>query len=211
MKKIIILCLAAAAITAHANEYIRHKLVSNGQAESFRMIAEIPQDFNLKPLENSNVRFIADKDAIRFIVTMIDNDLISEATKDQARHYQQGDALQIFIKPANDCTLWEFSIASNGKKGVFIHSGAGAMFYDFTKCGPEFSVKHSFSKGLWTAEITIPYSVFKEKGFDFTKNAWHFSVVRHNVSRNLPNREISSYPQGVKNASDPRFFGELVF
>ena len=214
MKKTIITAITCAVYCfgAAAVEFIRPQLVCGSDGEFFRTVASTPDLFNRKPIESTLVKASYDKNNLYLTFDMDDDDTLTEATKNQTQLRSVGDALQLFLKSEKETWLWEFQLSPNGKKSCFFHYGAGRMFYpDADSSFPDFKVVNKLEKGKWIASVTIPLSIFREKGFKFTKDEkWTFMFVRHNFSRFHNERDTSSYPQAVHRSSDPRFFGELV-
>ena len=214
MKKLLLTAfLTVTAVAAQADDnLIRHPLAAGGEAGEFRIIAKKPEHFNRKPSECASVKFDHDKNNLYFTVLMDDNDVISEALKDQDMLRNFGDCIQIFIKSETETFVWEFQIAPNGKKTCFFHPGPGRMLYPQPNFkAPEFSVKNSFYKGKWEMTVKLPLSIFKAKGFKFTKEEkWTAVIVRYNYSRLHTEREVSSYPQTLANTANPDFYAELI-
>lgn len=212
MKKSIVAVCAVAMLSVSAAEFVRPQLFCGKDAENFRKIARLPEDFNRKPIENTTVKATCDKNNLYLEFTMDDDDTLTEAEKNQTQLRAQGDALQLFFKSEKETFLWEFQLSPNGKKSCFFHYGAGRMFYpEAGSAFPDFKVVNKLAKGKWNVEVTIPLSIFREKGFKFTNDEkWTFMFVRHNYSRFHNERDTSSYPQGIPGTSNPEFFGELV-
>ena len=214
MKRIIISAafLIIAANSAIALEIIRPKLFCGGETQYFRKEAGCPDDFNRKPIEATAVTADCDKDNLYLTFDMEDDDTFNSAKLDQDNLGRSGDALQIFLKSEKETYLWEFIVSCNGKKSCFFHMGAGRMFYpeagsDF----PAFNVENTLTAGKWIAKVTIPLSIFREKGFKFTNDEkWTFMLVRTNYSRFHSSRSGSCYPQSGSRTTDPAYFGELV-
>jgi hypothetical protein len=212
MKKSIVAVCAVAMLGVSAAEFVRPQLFCGKGAENFRKLAKLPEDFNRKPIESTAVKASYDKDNLYLEFVMEDDDTLTEAEKNQTQLRSQGDALQLFFKSEKDTFLWEFQLSPNGKKSCFFHYGAGRMFYpEAGSAFPDFKVVNKLAKGKWDVNVTIPLSIFREKGFKFSKDEkWTFMFVRHNYSRFHNERDTSSYPQGIPGTSSPEFFGELV-
>ncbi|MBO7328273.1 MAG: hypothetical protein J6W00_05815 [Lentisphaeria bacterium] len=212
MKKSIVAICTVAMLGVSASEFIRPQLVCGKGSENFRKVAKLPEDFNRKPIESTSVKASYDKDNLYLEFIMDDDDTLTEAEKNQTQLRSAGDSLQLFFKSEKETWLWEFQLSPNGKKSCFFHYGAGRMFYpEADSKFPDFKVVNKLAKGKWNVNVTIPLSIFREKGFKFTKDEkWTFMFVRHNFSRFHNERDTSSYPQAVHGASNPQFFGELV-
>ncbi len=214
MKKSLILTFVsvAAMLAAGEQEFIRQELACGGAVQHFRINAGKPEDFNRKPAEAACVQADNDQDFLYLTVTMKDNDLINEATKDQLPLRNFGDAVQIFLKSEKDTYIWEFQTDPAGRKSCFFHYGPGRIFYPEAGTPfPDFSVKNLTGNGEWQTRIAIPLSIFREKGFKFTNDEkWTIMIVRHNFSRFHDAKESSSYPQVVGNMYNPAHFGRLI-
>ncbi|MBE6356458.1 MAG: hypothetical protein E7058_05015 [Lentisphaerae bacterium] len=202
---------AAAALSAADNGLIRNKLVA-GETEEFRLVANKPELFNRRPLDGSKVKMDCDKNNLYLKLEMVDGDIISEAKENQSPLNRLGDAVRVFLKPADKTDMWEIVFAPNNLKSCFYHLGPGAMFYpEPGSAFPEFTVKNSIKNGVWSADVTIPLSIFRAKGFKFDKSEkWHIMIVRRNFSRLHSLPEESSYPQAIGNVAFPDYFAELI-
>lgn len=214
MKKNLILTalFTIAALSAAAAEFVRPQLVCGKDAQFFRMAAKEAIHFNRKPIESTSVKADCDKNNLYLTLSMVDDDTLTEATDNQTQLRSFGDAIQIFLKAEKETYLWEFQLSPNGKKSCFFHYGAGRMFYPEPGTAfPDFTVANTLKNGKWDVKVTIPLSIFRNKGLKFTADEkWTFMIVRHNYSRFHNERETSSYPQAIHGASNPEFFGELV-
>lgn len=202
---------AAATLCAADNGLIRNKLVA-GETEEFRIVANKPELFNRRPLDGTTVKINCDKNNLYLKFEMVDGDIISEAKENQSSLSNFGDAVRIFLKSADKPELWEIVFSPKDLKSCFFHLGAGAMFYPAPGSAfPDFTVKNSVKNGVWKADVTIPLSIFREKGFKFDKSEkWHIMIVRRNFSRLHTQPEVSSYPQAIGNVADPNYYAELV-
>ncbi|MBR2625544.1 MAG: hypothetical protein IKD23_03995 [Lentisphaeria bacterium] len=214
MKKIIVSTIFAAVLanSAAALEIIRPQLVCGGEAQYFRKEAGCPDDFNRKPIEATAVTADCDRDNLYLTFDMEDDDTFNSAKLDQDNLRRFGDTLQIFLKSEKETYLWEFMVSCNGKKSCFFHMGAGRMFYpEAGSAFPEFSVENRLTAGRWLAKVTIPLSIFREKGFKFTNDEkWTFMLIRTNDSRFHSSRSSSCFPQSGSRTTNPAYFGELV-
>lgn len=215
MKNSITIIFAATlmAFALQAAEYIRPTLISGKDSVYFRIKPQKTEDFNCMPREKASVKFNTDKNNLYFYFDLTDDDVICEATSNQSRLQSFGDALQIFLKADQETFLWEFMIAPNGKKSCFFHPGAGMMFYpEVNSEFPDFPVENIIADGKWQAKVSIPKTIFKEKGIKFDQATWNFMLVRYNFSRyQNTSRETSCYPQTGGSVSNPDFFGKLRF
>jgi hypothetical protein len=214
MKKSLIFTMISAAMALYAgeSEFIRQELVCGGAAQQFRLNASKPEHFNRKPIEASCVQADNDQNNLYLTITMKDNDIMGEAEKNQSSLGSFGDAVQIFLKSEKETFFWEFQADPFGKKSCFFHPGAGRIFYPEAGSEfPDFTVENTRADGEWKIKITIPLSIFREKGFKFTNDEnWTFMIVRHNFSRFNDAKEASSYPQAVGRIYNPDRFGKLI-
>ena len=204
-------CCAALLATAAERQIIRTK-IQPGKKYSFLRIAKLPDDFNALPSEGAKASFKRDAQNLYISVNMVDADPVSESTADQTILQKTGDALQIFIKPAHDSRLWEVLADCNGKKSCFFHWGAGRMFYPGADAAPPVKIAAKSTKTAtgWQCDITFPIAeVAKAQKFP-ADTVWTIMIVRFNYGKNLPTREISCFPQVVRNESDPVRFGVIM-
>ena len=207
-----LLSVCAAAVTAHAvpGEIVRQDIAEN-TAYPFMVVAQFPQDYNKLAVEAAAVSYRQQGGELNITVDMSDGDVVSEAVADQTVLNKFGDAVQIFIKPADRTMLWEIQAAPGNRKSCFFHWGAGRMFYPAaTETAPfDAKVKTVKTAAGWKAEISFPLAeIAKQHQLD-PKGAWTVMAVRHHYGRNLSRRDSSAFPQAVKTVSDPRRFGKL--
>ena len=207
--------LAAAAAgtlyTAHADRIVPAE-IANESPCPLVIIANQPSDLNVLPQEPAVAVFAKDEKNIRVVVDMTDSDVLSESASDQTLLHKTGDAVQIFISPENDTRLWELMLDAANRKSCFFHWGPGRMFYPAATEKPPVNISAVAVKTAtgWKADVTFPAAEVAARQKLPADTCWRIMVVRYNYGRDLPRRELSCYPQAVRNTSDPTRFGRLT-
>ena len=86
------------------------------------------------------------------------------------------------------------------------------MFYPGADAAPPVKIAAKSTKTAtgWQCDITFPIAeVAKAQKFP-ADTVWTIMIVRFNYGKNLPTREISCFPQVVRNESDPVRFGVIM-
>ena len=201
---------AAAAILSLGAEYVRTEILLD---KEYPFLARVDNDlyyYNRLPQERGTVKFSKNANGLVISAKLKDSDVVAESSADQGSLNKTGDALQIFLKPENNTFVWEIFVDSNNHKSSFFHWSLGRMFYD--KAGnPVVDVKTSKGDGFWNAEVVFPVSEARKYGLSFSgKDQWTVMVIRTNYSKYLNKKELSSYPQVIKDFSNPIYFGRLI-
>lgn len=156
-------------------------------------------------LEGGTVRLLWDDIYLYLGVTLTDSDVVQEDDRDQQHHYQTGDVLELFLKPADRSYYWEFYVTPNGRKTAFFYPGRGRLGLpsglDYhsdlavaTQIDGTLNNWRERDKG-WTAEMRVPLDELTRQGIEFGPGAsWQVLIGRYNYSAYLPNRELSMFP-----------------
>lgn len=208
-----LIVFAAAAMLSLGAEHVRTEILAGKEYPFFARVDNDLYYFNRLPQERGTVKFTKKADALCITTAFKDSDVVAESTADQTMLNKTGDAIQIFLKPENETFVWEIFVDPNNHKSCFFHWGLGRMFYTSSDKAekPAVSVKTAKGDGFWNAEILFPFSEVRKYGLNFSdKEEWTVMVVRTNYSKHLAKKELSSYPQAVKDFANPIFFGRLV-
>ena len=157
--------------------------------------------------ESGRVQVAWDESALYLAVHFEDSDVVAEGEKDQLHHYQMGDVVELFLRPADSTWYWEKYATPHGRKTEFFFPGRGSL--PLPSCFAEDQRRnmrvaatvdgslndwHDRDRG-WTAEIAVPVEDLAELGDRFGPGSkWHLLVARYNYSRYLDHRELSSAP-----------------
>ena len=75
--------------------------------------------------ENGTVKFLWNENYLFVMADMEDSDIVQENDKDNQHHYNTGDVLEIFIRPAGQHCYWEIYATPNNHKTVFFYPSGG--------------------------------------------------------------------------------------
>ena len=214
-------------LTLSGTEIIQTKLhISDKNSDippqSYPLIrrAEAITDLKVLPVERGNFTMQMDDKNLYLTFILNDSDMINEAVKIQDTMHRFGDAIQLIVKPSADTFFWEFSIAPTGLWCCYFYNGPGSMvskkiidIKPVIKVTPQGSVNKICDRdSLWKVEAVVPLTAFTYGKYKFDKKTeWDALIVRHNFSRYLSIKEISSFPQTTKNTYNFDRAARLVF
>ncbi len=186
-----------------------------------RVKVEWIHEFNRLPREKAAFRCYMDKENFYVETFLIDKDIICEAPSPaMPKLYNVSDTVQIILKSDKHTALWEFNVTASGIANGFLYPGPGALFPELAE---KLAVKHEIKVDgtvnknddidrSWSVRTTIPLSMLRRFGLQFTGSEnWTMLVVRNNYGRFLAVRELSTFPQTLRETYDSARFGLLVF
>ena len=184
-----------------------------------RIRADFIEQFNCLPEEKAAFKCSMDDQNLYVEVFMEDKDVVCEAPNSSfPKLYNTSDAVQILLKSAKHTGVWEINVTSRNISNAFFYHGPGTIASGVAE---KFSVKSEVtvsgtvnnSKDIdksWSARITIPLTILRRNGLNFRASEnWTMMVVRNNYGRYISKREMSSFPQAVKNVYFTERFGSL--
>ncbi len=226
-------CAAAAIFSAAASEYLRPEVTIHPIGKEctkkcqafcpnvFRVQAWKIEDFNRLAVENAAMRCSMDDKNFYIELKMKDGDIVSEALDNKSsKLYNIADAVQILLNCDKYPNIWEINVTANNMSNCFFMPGGGAAL---PICSEKFSVKtevkldgslnnSSDTDKSWSVKVTIPLAELRRKNLRFTADEnWNILVFRNNFGSNLPARELSSFPQTLRNVYETARFARLVF
>lgn len=151
------------------------------------------------PEEGGVARIGATKAGLSVYTRFEDSDIFSTATADQQRMWTLGDVVEVFVKPGRDQdSYWEVHVTPNDfLMDLSIPSRAGMSSGEITWeeiIAPESGTVYqtNVEDGVWSAELTIPWSAFGLNGMPAKGTTWQFAVCRYNYNGGLENHVLSS-------------------
>ncbi len=156
------------------------------------------------PVEGGSVCFAWNKEGFYVAAELEDSFLISENRSDEQLHYEFGDLLELFMKPADDTYYWEmYATAFGNKSTLFFPRNRTGMDVDgFLHAHPfqglEVSVEKT-SKG-WNAQMWVPAEQLKALGMGWGSGSrWRVFCGRYNYdSAELKDPKLSMVPSASK-------------
>ncbi len=173
---------------------------------SFRLSALRDNKDSTEVQEPGDVRFAWDDTYFYIAASFKDSDIVAEGHRDQLHHYRLGDVCELFLKPDGQSWYWELFATPKSKKTCFWYPSRGRLGLPscFADSGSGLEVAAQLSGTLndwtdvdegWTAEVAVPIKELTSRGEKFGPGAtWHLCVGRYNYSKNLDNRELSTFP-----------------
>lgn len=155
--------------------------------------------------EKGYVRMLYSPSCLYVGVDLEDSDVVNTGKEDGTALYKMGDTVELFFKPLEETYYWElYGTPHELKSTLFYPSCSYVDMIGTEEYKADFQVKtfvdgkmndwKSVDKG-WKIEFKLPLRVFEEYGAKFASgNQWQFLVGRQNFSRNLPYKEISTFP-----------------
>ena len=227
------LCAAAALFSVSAAEFVRPEVIIRPADRKcgkdctplcgniLRAQAWKIEDLSRLPGEKAALRCYLDKENFYVEVFMQDSDILSEAHNNKnPKLCSVADGVQILLHSEKRTNIWEINVTANDMSNCFILPGGGAPIIGRAEA---FEVKREVklagtlndSKDIdksWSVKVTIPLSILRRKGLNFTKSEnWTIMVYRSNYGRYLADREQSCFPQVLRNVYDTTRVARLVF
>lgn len=168
----------------------------------------LPADREGELAGGGTVRLAWDNHYLYVAVNFEDSDIVAEGERDQLKHYEFGDLLELFLHPADQTWYWELYATPGGYKSSYWFPGRGRVGlpsgYDYD-CG--LKVAANCASGTlndwrdrdtyWTAEMAMPVNDLKSFGDSFgVETDWRILIARYDYSRynNSKGPEYSSSP-----------------
>src|SRR5690606_12915631 len=173
------------------------------------------------PLEPATARVLWDEQHLYLIVELTDRDVVQEDQRDQQHHYETGDVVELFLKPADADYYWEMYVTPNGRQTAFFFPGGGRRgLPSAMTVFPGLRVAATVDGTLndwrdtdrgWTGWMSVPLEPLTAHGHAFGPGVdWRILIARYNYGRHLPDVELSSYPRMPEaNWHDPANWARL--
>ena len=157
--------------------------------------------------QNAAIKYAYDKDYFYVAGKVMDEDIIQMDTVHQAQSYNNGDTIEIFLKPKNKPHYWEIYITPQNKRTSFFYLSPGAgvshsrnavHFIKDMKSAVQINGtlnKHDDRDKFWTFELAIPLKDLAVKGVPFDgAEPWLVLGARYNYDVNFRYFQLSTYP-----------------
>lgn len=177
-----------------------------------RAIPEIRRFFRNGVVEPGKVRLLWNDKYLYVGLELTDKDIIAESPSEQASLYVRGDAVEVFLKPADQTWYWELYVSPRGQKTSYFYPGRGLLGLPSTNspvpalkgmiatANFKGTLNNSWDKDKkWTAVIAIPLGELAMVGRKLDmKTPWLILVGRYNYGRYLAWCENSAFPRQPK-------------
>ena len=169
------------------------------------MLPKVKATRDKEPFEGAEVKYLYTNDTLYIGVKLQDTDVYQNGTEDQSHFYQQGDLVEVFLKPENASAYWEIYGTPNNLKTTFRFTARGCGRADWGELDPAFNcaatVQGTLNKsddkdGGWTIEMAFPFKMLEAFcGVPFAKGQkWTCLVARYNYNNSNTGYQNSSVP-----------------
>ncbi|MEZ6084132.1 MAG: carbohydrate-binding family 9-like protein [Phycisphaerae bacterium] len=157
-------------------------------------------------IEPGWVMFAYDDEYLYLAARLTDSDVVAEGDQDQMAHWQKGDVLEWFLKPADETWYWELYATPHSLKSSYWFPGGGRLGLPSSlKYECDLSVASKIDGTLnkwqdrdngWTTEMAIPWRDLSKHGEGVGPgSALRVLVGRYNYSRYLDGVQLTMFPQ----------------
>ena len=169
------------------------------------MLPKVKATRDKEPFEGAEVKYLYTNDTLYIGVKLQDTDVYQNGVEDQSHFYQQGDLVEVFLKPENASAYWEIYGTPNNLKTTFRFTARGCGRADWGELDPAFNcaatVQGTLNKsddkdGGWTIEMAFPFKMLEAFcGVPFAKGQkWTCLVARYNYNNSNTAAQNSSVP-----------------
>ena len=169
------------------------------------MLPKVKATRDNEPFEGAEVKYLYTNDTLYIGVKLQDTDVYQNGVEDQSHFYQQGDLVEVFLKPENASAYWEIYGTPNNLKTTFRFTARGCGRADWGELDPAFNcaatVQGTLNKsddkdGGWTIEMAFPFKMLEAFcGVPFAKGQkWTCLVARYNYNNSNTAAQNSSVP-----------------
>ena len=103
------------------------------------MLPKVKATRDKEPFEGAEVKYLYTNDTLYIGVKLQDTDVYQTGTEDQSHFYQQGDLVEVFLKPENASPYWEIYGTPNNLKTTFRFTARGCGRADWGEIDPAFN------------------------------------------------------------------------
>jgi hypothetical protein len=155
------------------------------------------------PLERGFFKVKYDSGFLYVLAVMDDADVVQTSRDDQARAFETGDVIEVFLKPEDKSAVWEICGTPWNKVTTLFYPWAGHSCREQQKFVAGVKVAAlareiadpEKDKAGWTVEMAIPGELIEQADETFAPDkGWRILLVRRNCGSNLPMRQVSSTP-----------------
>ena len=173
--------------------------------EAVQLLHKPNRPANDPPFEGGRVTLFQDGTALYVGATLTDSDIVQNDPRDQQRHYETGDVVEVFLKPEGETWYWEYYATPNGARTAMFHPGRGryqlrdALNYvsSFRSAVTVDGTLNDWRDrdSVWHVEFAIPLrELMRPDASGGVPEVWRIAIGRYNYSRYLPQMELSVYP-----------------
>ena len=171
------------------------------------------------------IKFAYDKDFLYVAGKVIDEDIIQMDKAHQTSSYNNGDTIEIFLKPKNKPYYWEIYVTPQNFRSSFFYLSPGVgivysrnMKYFIKDMRSAVQIngtlnKHDDRDKFWTFELAIPVKDLASKGVPFDGvEPWQVLPARYNYDTNFRYVQLSTYPPTpVAGNHLVEYYGDIEF
>ena len=175
--------------------------------------------------QDAAIKFAYDKDYFYIAGKIMDEDIIQMDTVHQTHSYNNGDTIEVFLKPKNKPYYWEIYITPQNTRTSFFYLSPGAGI-SYSRNTVHFikdmrsavQINGTLNKvedrdKFWTFELAIPVKDLAVKGVPFDGvEPWQVLPARYNYDTQLRYFQLSTYPPTpVAGNHLVEYYGDIQF
>ncbi len=152
------------------------------------------------PVEGAEVWFAWNKDGLYVGAALEDSFLVAQNRHDEELHFESGDVLELFAKPADDTYCWEMYATPFGNKTTlfFPREREGMVLDQFLHAHDfhDLQVAAAETATGWKAEMWVPVEQLQAFGASWGPGSeWNIFCGRYNYNNSeLADPELSMAP-----------------
>lgn len=185
--------------------------------------ARDPHSIRRLPREGGRVQYLYDDRCFYIRAEFSDSDLVNTARQSGGHLYQDGDLVEIFLKPLDRPYYWEiygtpnrlhtvFYYAEKGRKPCSVDlSGATVPLRIAVRLNGTLNQPEDVDRNC-TILLAVPLAELEKNGLRFAPgHAWLILAGRANYTRYQPHLEYSSHPQTCTDFHNSRYYARIVW
>ena len=159
---------------------------------------------DLTPFERGSFKVKYDAENLYVLADLDDADVVQTAKKDQSHFCGTGDAVAVFVKPADQSACWGLFVTPWGNTATFLYPWAGYSCSAPQQFVPGIRVAvlarevvdPEKDKAGWVVEMAIPKALLEQTGGVFAPDKeWKILLCRCNYGKTLPSGQLSTTPK----------------
>ncbi|NMA41839.1 MAG: hypothetical protein GX946_00485 [Oligosphaeraceae bacterium] len=176
-----------------------------------------------KIFQRGAVRLAYTSDTLYLAISVEDSDIVQYNQKDQQRHFNSGDLLEIMVKSDLAPSFWECYGTPSGHRTTIRHIARGYCHDILADFRDEFQIGvhldgtlnnyHDTDRG-YTMEVAMPFAMLQSlNGIPVNnENQWKIFVARYNFDFNQSYRQLSCFPMmPVTKFEAYEYFAPIIF
>ena len=175
--------------------------------------------------QDAAIKFAYDKDYFYIAGKIMDEDIIQMDTVHQTHSYNNGDTIEVFLKPKNKPYYWEIYVTPQNYRTSYFYLSPGAgisysrnMVHFIKDMRSAVQINGTLNNvddrdKFWTFELAIPIKDLAVKGAPLDGvEPWQVLPARYNYDTQLRYFQLSTYPPTpVAGNHLVEYYGDIQF